>query len=89
MARTAGWAKPELSLTVQIPEHDPLEIPLNKYLPEGLLEAGISIDIQIEVPEVPVPAPDILRIQVTLSDWENIIYDVSLLPDRNHRDVKH
>lgn len=90
-----GWPgqpdgqKPELSLTVQIPEHDPLEIPLNKYLPEGLLEAGISIDIQIEVPEVPVPAPDILRIQVTLSDWENIIYDVSLLPDRNHRDVKH
>lgn len=90
-----GWPgqpdgqKPELSLTVQIPEHDPLEIPLNKYLPEGLLEAGISIDIQIEVPEVPVPAPDILRIQVTLSDWESIIYDVSLLPDRNHRDVKH
>lgn len=90
-----GWPgqpdgqKPELSLTVQIPEHDPLEIPLNKYLPEGLLEAGISIDIQIEVPEVPVPAPDILRIQVTLSDWENIIYDVSLLPDRKHRDVKH
>lgn len=90
-----GWPgqpdgqKPELSLTVQIPERDPLEISLNKYLPEGLLQAGISIDIQVEVPEVPVPDPDILRIQVTLSDWENIIYDVSLLPDRNHRDMKH
>lgn len=128
-----GWLgqsdgqKPELSLSIQIPERDPLEVPLNKYLPEGLLEAGISIDIQIEVPEVPVPDPDptpdpepdpdptpkpdpdpapdpapspepdpspdpdpapdpapdsdILRIKVTLSDWENIIYDITILPD--------
>ena len=108
---TPDGQKPELSLSIQTLGRDPLEVPLNKYLPEGVLQAGISIDIQIEIPEEPVPDPDptpdpdpdptpdpeptpdpdpdpdpapdsdILRIKVTLSDWENIIYDITILPD--------
>lgn len=116
-----GDNKPVLTLTVEIPGRAPLEIPLNDYLPKGVLEAGISIDIQIDVPEVPKPDPDpdptpdpdpdltpeptpdpspdpdpepapdpvppgleILHIQVTLSNWEDIIYDAVLLPDRDN-----
>lgn len=127
----AGDNKPVLTLTVEIPGRAPLEIPLNDYLPKGVLEAGISIDIQINAPEVPQPDPDptpdpdpdptpdptpdpspdpepapdpapspnpdpspdpepippdleTLHIQVTLSNWEDIIYDAVLLPDKDN-----
>ena len=99
-----------LTLTIEIPDRVPLNISLNEYLPEGLLQAGISVDIRIDVPKNPDPGidpepeptpdpdprpepdpdpspdptppdPNILRIQVTQSDWENIIYDIMLDPD--------
>lgn len=119
---------PSLTLTIEIPDRAPLNISLNEYLPEGLLQAGISVDIRIDVPKNPDPGidpepeptpdpdpspepdpdpspdpnpnpnpspdpdpspspdptppdPNILRIQVTQSDWENIIYDIMLDPD--------
>lgn len=95
---------PSLTLTIEIPDRAPLNISLNEYLPEGLLQTGVSIEIQIDVPKNPDPGidpepdptpdpdpspdpdptppdPNILRIQVTQSDWEDIIYDITLDPD--------
>lgn len=105
---------PSLTLTIEIPDRAPLNISLNEYLPEGLLQTGVSIEIQIDVPKNPDPGidpepdptpdpdpnpnpspdpdpspgpdptppdPNILRIQVTQSDWEDIIYDITLEPD--------
>lgn len=135
-ARPGGEGEaPPLTLTIQMPDRAPLDVPLNDYLPDGILEAGISIEIRIDVPENPEPdepdepddpdepdepdnpdpdnpdnpdpdnpdnpdnpdpdnpdpGPDptppvsgILHIQVTLSDWENIIYDVTLYPDKHN-----
>lgn len=127
---------PELVLVVSVPERNPIRIPLDNYLPEGLLNTGTSVDIALEVnlkpdepdnpdepdepdnpdnpdnpdepdnpdnpdnpdepdepdnpdnpdnPDEPEPTPpvsDIIRIKVTLTDWENIIYDITLYPDR-------
>lgn len=48
----------ELTLVVCIPGQSPMRIPLNDYLPEGLLGTGISVNIKLDVKVDPTPDPD-------------------------------